>query len=122
MMWWLKEAGPPMAAIASNSPARIWVWSRVRVVFRGVPTDYAEPSSPTWSTRATRINLRAALMAPLTRRRHFSLEEIPDQRECLVRLVLQEKMSGVEQVKFKAFQVALVGLRSRLGEDVVILS
>jgi hypothetical protein len=57
-----------------------------------------------------------------SRPRNLPGKEIADQRDDLVGLVLQDEMAGVEEVQVGVGQVALVGMRTVGGEDLVVLA
>src|SRR5512134_137145 len=52
----------------------------------------------------------------------LSIKEVPNQGEGLIGLVLQQEMSGVEEVKLDLLQVPLIGMRAIRREDLVVLA
>ena len=67
-------------------------------------------------------------MTPSDRKRHENglppdvlAEEVPHQVGYLVAVLLQRKVSGVEQVKIQILQISLIGLSAGRGEDLIVL-
>src|SRR5262249_57595816 len=53
---------------------------------------------------------------------HLAVQEVVDEREDLVSLVLKHEVTSVEKMELEIPQVSLIGMRTSLGENEIVLA